>query len=138
MAVRQHPAGALVLTDGPISFGQVSLKNRGIWTKDNRTSHQLDRALIVPLLVTQNAKHVQCVGVPGLLGQHLLIQTGRFHQLTALMRGHGGPQNFVHAVKNPETSWALQSCTSNQHQRIAGTFPPCCANVRSHKGDAPS
>jgi hypothetical protein len=96
------------------------------------------RRAIVPLLVKQNPKHVQCVAVPGLLGQHLLIQTRRFHQLTALMRGHGGPQNVVHALKNPETSLALQSCTLGQHKRIAGTFPPCCANVRSHKGDGPS
>jgi hypothetical protein len=43
--------GALELTDGPISFGQVGVKNRGIRAKDNRTSHQLDRVLIVPLLV---------------------------------------------------------------------------------------
>jgi hypothetical protein len=32
-------------------FGQIGVKNRGIRAKDNRTSHQLDRVLIVPLLV---------------------------------------------------------------------------------------
>jgi hypothetical protein len=51
---RQHPAARSKLTDGPISFGQVGVKNRGIRAKNKRTSHQLDRVLIVPLLVKKN------------------------------------------------------------------------------------
>ena len=93
--------GVLKVAQHPVGFGEVGVVGGGMRIQRDRAADEPDGTPGVPLLQRHHAQQMMRIGVPGIAGDHNLVDPRRLGQVALLVMLKGRVQGVFHGACVP-------------------------------------